>query len=105
MKAIVTVSIVLVFLGIAYGEETYTITGNVSFQYNGDIYICVCNLEQFAEFQRPNHELSEPPCKFIAMNSELEKAGEVSFKLEGIPKGTYVIIAYQDNNKNSKVDF
>jgi uncharacterized protein (DUF2141 family) len=39
------------------------------------------------------------------MNNELQKVGTTSFKLEGIPKGTYVIVGYQDNNKNGMVDY
>ena len=39
------------------------------------------------------------------MNSELQREGKVPFKLDNIPKGTYVIIAYQDVNNNKKVDF
>ena len=90
---------------VAHAGEKYTITGDVSFQYDGDIYICLCTSEKLAEFQRPGHELSQPQCKFIKMNSDLKKAGKVSFKLDSIPKGTYVIVAYQDVNKNKKVDF
>lgn len=105
MKTVVTVSIVLVFLGLAYGEETYTITGEVSFQYDGDIYVCICNLEEWTEILRPRHEFSDSKCNFIAMNNELQKAGATPFKLEGITKGTYVIVGYQDNNKNGMVDY
>ena len=105
MKAVVTVSVVLFFLGMAYGEETFTINGDVLFQHDGDIYVCICNLEQWTEFLRPRHEFSDSTCNFIAMNNELQKAGATSFKLEGIPKGTYVIVGYQDNNKNGMVDY
>ena len=93
------------FLNVAHAGEKYTITGDVSFQYDGDIYICLCTRAEWSEFQRPGHELSQPQCKFIKMNSDLKKAGKVSFKLDSIPKGTYVIVAYQDVNKNKKVDF
>ena len=37
MKVIGMIFIILVFLGNAFGEETYTITGDISFQYYGDI--------------------------------------------------------------------
>jgi len=40
----------------------------------------------------------------IKMNSEAKKAGEVSFKLDSIPTGTYVIVAFQDVIKNQKED-
>ena len=38
------------FLGNVFGEETYTITGDISFQYDGDIYIRICTMEEWAEF-------------------------------------------------------
>ena len=41
MKGIGIVIIALVFGGIAFGGETCTISGNVGFQYDGDIYICL----------------------------------------------------------------
>jgi len=93
------------FFNVAHAEEKYTITGNVSFQYDGDIYIRICTLEEWAEFLKPNYELSVPPWKMIKINSETKKAGEVSFKLDSIPTGTYVIVAFQDVIKNQKVDY
>jgi uncharacterized protein (DUF2141 family) len=105
MKAIGMIFIILVFWGNAFGEEKYTITGNVSFQHDGDIYIRVCTMEEWAEFLKPNYELSMPPWKMIKINSATKKAGEVSFKLDSIPTGTYVIVAFQDVIKNQKVDY
>jgi len=90
---------------VAHAGEKYTITGDVSFQYDGDIYICLCTKAEWSEFQRPGHELSQPECKYIRMNADMKKVGKVSFKFESIPKGTYVIVAYQDVNKNKRVDF
>ena len=39
------------------------------------------------------------------MNDDLKKAGKVSFKFKSMPKGTYCIVGYQDENNNGKVDF
>ena len=67
----ITISIVLVFIiNNAQAQEKFTITGNVSFQYDGDIYIRVCTLEEWAEFLKPNYELSVPPWMMIKINSE-----------------------------------
>lgn len=93
------------FFNVAHAEETYTITGEISFKYDGDIYIRICTMEEWVEFLKPNYELSVPPWKMIKMNSELKKAGKVSFKLDSIPTGTYVIVAFQDVIKNQKVDY
>jgi uncharacterized protein (DUF2141 family) len=95
----------LVFVNIAYGGDNYTISGEVGFRNDGDINICILTLEKYAEFVTPGHELSKPECKYIRMNSDLKKAKQVSFKFENIPKGTYCIVSYQDENKNGKVDF
>ena len=88
-----------------YAEEKCTISGEVTFEYDGDIYICLFALEKYAEFQRPGHDLSQPECRHIRMNDGLKKAGKVSFEFESIPKGTYCIVGYQDENNNGKVDF
>jgi hypothetical protein len=90
---------------ITYAEERYTITGDISFRYDGDIYVRLCAMEEWSEFLRPNYELSAPPWKIIKLNSETKKTGNVSFKLNRIPTGTYVIVAFQDVIKNQKVDY
>ena len=94
----------LVFSG-AYAGENYTISGNVTFQNDGDIYICFFTKDGWQNFQTPGHELSSSNCKHEKMNSELKNAGMVSFKFGNVSKGTYSVIAYQDTNKNGKVDF
>jgi len=93
------------FVNVAHAEETYTITGEISFKYDGGLYIRICTMAEWVEFLKPNYELSLPPWKMIKMNSETKKAKKVSFKLDSIPKGTYVIVAYQDTIKNQKVDY
>ena len=105
MKAIVIVVFIFIFEGIALGGGTHTISGDVGFQYDGDIYICLFTLEKYAEFQRPGYDLSNPDCTYIKQNSDLKKSKKVSFKFESIPKGTYTIVSYQDKNNNGKVDF
>lgn len=105
MKVVGIVHILFLIWGNSYGKETYTITGSVSFQYDSDIYIRVCTMEEWAEFLRPNYELSVPPWKLIKINSETRKNGEVSFNIDGIAKGMYVIVAFQDVISNHKVDY
>jgi uncharacterized protein (DUF2141 family) len=39
------------------------------------------------------------------MNTDLIKAGKVSFRFDGILKETYCVVTFQDVNKNRKVDF
>jgi uncharacterized protein (DUF2141 family) len=104
-KFLIMVICFSLFFNVAQAEETYTITGEISFKYDGDIYIRICTMEEWVEFLKPNYELSVPPWKMIKINSEAKKAGKVSFKLDSIPTGTYVIVAFQDVVKNQKVDY
>ena len=94
----------LIFSG-AYAGENYTISGDVTFQYDGDIYICLLNMEGWRDFQNPRNELSQLKCKVIKMNADLRGAGKVSFKFDSVPKATYCIVALQDVNNNGKADF
>ena len=89
----------------AKSGENWTISGDVTFQYDGDIYICLLTKKELHEFVSRNHALSPSECKLIRMNADLKKTGKVSFKFESIPKGTYCIVTYQDANKNGIVDY
>jgi len=102
MKVIGIVIITLVFSSIAFGGENYTISGEVSFQYDGDIYICLFTKDEIIDYQK--HKLSRPQCQRVRMNSDLKKVGKVSFKFDSIPKGIYCILTFQDVNMNQKID-
>ena len=62
-------------------------------------------VEEFRDFHIPQHTLSQSPCKVIQMNTDLKKAGKVSFTFDNIAKGTYCVFTYQDVNMNGEVDF
>ena len=102
---------VLLFIGlglllsVASAEENYTLSGEVTFFKDGDIYICLLNMDGWRDFQTPGHELTSQECKVIKMDADMKEAGKVSFKFEGVPKGTYCVVALQDVNNNGKVDF
>lgn len=98
------VGLALLF-SVAFAEENYKLSGEVTFSYNGDIYICLLNMEGWRDFQTPRHELSQLKCKVIKMNADLRGAGKVSFKFDSVPKATYCIVALQDVNNNGKADF
>ena len=104
-KAMLFLGVLLMASGFAYAEEQCTISGEVSFQYDGSIYICLLTKEEFRDFNRPRHKLSESPCKAVEMNADLKKAGKVSFTFDNVLKGTYCIFTYQDVNMNGEVDF
>ena len=104
-NAMLFLAVLLLVSGFAYAEEKFTVSGEVTFQYDGDIYICLFTEEELHKFLLRNHELSPSECKVVRMNANLKRAGKVSFKFESIPKGTYCIVTYQDVNKNGKVDY
>ena len=104
-KAMLLLAILFMVFAFAYAEEQCTISGEVSFQYDGDIYVCLLTMEEFRDFNSPRHKLSESPCKAVEMNADLKKAGTVSFTFDNIEKGTYCIFTYQDLNMNGEVDF
>jgi uncharacterized protein (DUF2141 family) len=100
----VFVGLALLF-SVALAQENYTLSGEVTFRKDGDIYICLLNMEGWRDFQTPGHELTAQKCKVIKMNADLKGAGKVSFEFNSVPKGTYCIVALQDVNNNGKVDF
>jgi uncharacterized protein (DUF2141 family) len=104
-KAMFFLASLLLASAFTYAEEKFTISGEVTFQYDGNIYICLLTMEEFRDFNRPRHTLSQSPCKVIQMNTGLKKAGKVSFTFDNIPKGTYCVFTYQDANMNGEVDF
>ena len=90
---------------VALAEENYTLSGEVTFRKDGDIYICLLNMEGWRDFQNPRNELSQLKCQVIKMNADLKEAKKASFKFDNVPKGTYCIVALQDVNNNGKADF
>jgi uncharacterized protein (DUF2141 family) len=91
-------------INIAQAGENYDISGNVIFDDEGDIYICLYAKENWQGFLIKGYSFSTPECKHMKMSSALRKIGKIPFKFEGVPKGTYTIVAYQDVNGNGKVD-
>ena len=98
------VGLALLF-SVALAEEKYTLSGEVTFRKDGDIYICLLDMEGWRDFQNPRNELSQLKCQVIKMNVSLKEAKKVSFKFDNVPKGTYCIVALQDVNNNGKADF
>jgi len=85
----------------AYAEEGFTISGTVCFQNDADIYINLVTRESL-----PNRlKLLPPPFGiYIKLTPEQRKAKRVPFEFEGIPKGNYFILSFQDLNKDGKLD-
>ena len=89
-------------MGATYAGENYTISGEVTFQYDADIYIGLYTTEAYKLYHERTP--SPPYLQIIKLDPELKKAGRTSFKFLKIPKGTYGIIAFQETIKNEKFD-
>ena len=99
---------VMLFLGAilmvsvyAYAEEKCSLSGQVTFSGQEDIYISIYTIENFPNFKKL---LPSPPfSQKITPSPEQVNTGRLSFTFSGIPKGTYCIVAFQDVDNNGKL--
>ena len=103
MKVLRIIVVMILLVSVAYAGENFTISGEVYFQNDGDIYLCLDTVEKFAE-NYSTRDFSSTGCQVIKMNADLKKAGRVAFKFVNVPKGNYGIIGFQDANGNGKLD-
>ena len=101
IAAMLFLATLLVASSFAYAEERFTISGVVYFQNDSNIYMNLVSRESFANRLEP---LPQPFGMYIKLTPEQKKAKQVSFKFDGIPKGNYMIYAFQDLNRNGKLD-
>jgi uncharacterized protein (DUF2141 family) len=104
-KLLLFLMIFALMSSVASAKDTFSIFGEVSFQYEGDIYVCLCDADEWSTFQTHDHRLLQKGCQVTRWGDEVKKAGKISFSFANVPKGTYSIIAYQDVNNNGKVDY
>jgi len=100
-KAILLLGILFMVFAFAYAEEKYSLSGQVTFSGDENIYISIYTIENFPNFKK---SLPSPPfSQKITPNPEQIKAGKVSFTFSKVPKGTYCIVAFQDVDNNGKL--
>ena len=100
-KAMLFFGVLLMASAFAYAEEKFIVSGVVYFQHDSNIYMNLITRESFPNRLEP---LPPPFGMYIKLTPEQRKAKRVSFKFEGIPKGNYFLVAFQDLNKNEKLD-
>ena len=87
---------------LAYGQETFTVSGEISFQEEkGEFLVWLKTQEEFEgriEPGVPSRTLTIKP------NPKQLKAKRVSFKFVDVSKGIYGISCIQDFNQNRLVD-
>ena len=100
-KAMFFLGILFMASAFVYAEEKFTVSGVVYFEHDSNISMNLVTREAFPNRLEP---LPPPFGMYIELTPEQKKAKRVSFKFEGIPKGNYLLSAFQDLNKNEKLD-
>ncbi len=85
----------------AHAQQTFTVSGEVTFPRDGDIYIELRTQAEQAKDEKP----LPPHLLTIKLTPEQRKANRASFKFVSVPRGNYCIKAFQDTNKNGELDF
>ncbi|MBW2440973.1 MAG: DUF2141 domain-containing protein [Deltaproteobacteria bacterium] len=87
----------------AYGQEIFTVSGEISFQEEKGEFLVYLKtqeeLEERGEPALPSRSLVIKP------NPQQLQAKKVTFKFVAVPKGFYCILCVQDLNKNGKLDY
>jgi hypothetical protein len=100
-KAMLFLGFLLMVSSFTYAEEEYSISGEVYFKHDSDIYMNLVTRETFANRSEP---LPSPFGIYIKLTPEQIKAKKFPFEFKKIPKGIYFIVAFEDLNKNKKLD-
>jgi uncharacterized protein (DUF2141 family) len=96
----------LLFVGIvlcsalAFGEETFTVSGNVKFPGDGDVIMNLLTKEE----ETLGKDTPQERILVIKLTTEQRKAKRASFNFTAVPKGAYIIRCFQDVNGNGKLD-
>ena len=97
----ILLGIVFVILASAYAADNYSLSGQVIFSGQEDIYLSLYTIENFPQYKKTLPP--EPFVKKIKPSPEQIKAGRLSFTFSGVPEGTYCIIAFQDVDNNGRL--
>ena len=101
MKKIViaiALTMALSMASLVFAEDKYSISGEVIYSGESNIYVCLHTMKTFACFRK---EL--PPREFIQI-VKADVGGKAPFSLKDVPKGEYLILVFVDDNNNGKFD-
>jgi len=102
-KAMLFLAALLVLSASAYGQEKFTVSGEISFdEKRGEIHVWLKTQEELDKQGEP-----APPARSLMIKPSPQqlKAKKVIFKFVDVPKGIYCIFCIQDLNKNGKLDY
>ncbi|MBP1697565.1 MAG: hypothetical protein H6Q41_2753 [Deltaproteobacteria bacterium] len=104
MKRIVFVfalTMALSAASLAFAQDKCTVSGEVAYSKDSNIYVCLLNSKTFGAFVGRQKEL--PPSGFMKI-VKADAAGKASFAFGEVPKGEYAIIAFADERNNGELD-
>ena len=83
---------------ISYAQDKFTISGEVGFFEEGNVFIYLYTQDKYEAGIRP------PIFQVIEPNDEQKQASKVQFKFESFPAGSYAIFAWLDVNRDGKLN-
>jgi uncharacterized protein (DUF2141 family) len=87
--------------GLAFAQDKCTVSGEVVYSGDSNLYICLLNSTTFAAAVGPQRELPSPGFVQIV---KANASGKASFAFKNVPKGEYVVRVFADENNNGKFD-
>jgi uncharacterized protein (DUF2141 family) len=97
----ILLGIVFVISASAYAADNYSLSGQVTFSGQDDIYLCLYTIENFPQYKKTLPP--EPFVRKIKPSPKQIEGGRLPFTFSGVPKGTYCIIAFQDVDNNGRL--
>ena len=94
-------AVALFTASIVFSQDKCTISGEVAYSGDSNIYVCLLNSTTWAPFVGRQKEL--PPSGFVQI-VKANASSKASFAFKDVPKGDYVVRVFADENNNGKFD-
>jgi uncharacterized protein (DUF2141 family) len=104
MKRIIVafaLAIALSAASLALAQNKCTVSGEVVYSGDSNIYVLLLNSKTFAPAVGRQKEL--PPSEFVQI-VKATMSGKASFAFKDVPKREYVVHTFADKNSNAKID-
>ena len=102
-KILILVTLLLVFSGSGFAEETFTVSGEVAYSGDSDVYVSLLDFEDFRKYLKEGS--LAPSTQAFKYSPERKETGLLPFAFHEVPKNSYCIIVFKDMNKNQKMDY
>ena len=92
--------VVLLFMlaSPAHAEQTFSVSGTATFDDAERIFLSLYTFEEFQNYRRKPLP-PEPYTLVIEPSAQEKETGKVPFRFEGIPQGTYALLAFRDQRE------